>query len=159
VRVSGEIIGNAKRRNTICVTASVTRVTIAITNFANEELTLLSTEPFSVTRVTLVACVTTRVTHRWLIDALMVPAGDVPKFLPFGLVFDEQALFDQLVDPAHHGVHGGVVIGRKHLGLERANARRMVAAVVAEIPQADEQAAGVARAVHDLLGRPVFGFD
>jgi hypothetical protein len=116
----------------------VTRVTVALAQFLDEQLTLLSAQPFEVTRVTCVTCVTC-VTVAWvtqsrLVDALVMPAGDVPVFLAIGLVLSEQTLLNEFVNPAHHRRHGGVVVARKDFGFEGTDAGRMVAAVVTEIP-------------------------
>ncbi|KWR76461.1 hypothetical protein RN01_28080 [Cupriavidus sp. SHE] len=141
----------------------MTRVTAKFAQFLQEQLALLSTKPFLVTRVTCVTscvtCVTARVTQGGLVDALVMPASYVPELLAVDFVFDQQLLLYQLVDPLHHRGSGGIVVAGEDFSLEGLGAGGMVTAVVTEVPEANEQEACVSRQLHDLFGGPVLRFD
>ena len=103
-----------------------------------------------------------RVFQIGFVDALVLPTGDEPEVAGFVVVgrreFRHEPLPDQLLHPAIHVAQGHVVAG-KDFGLELAEVRGMNAAVIAEVPQADEEQAGGMGATHHLLADPEFRLD
>ena len=87
---------------------------------------------------------------RRLVDFLMLlPASDVQEFLGIAGIEGDQAIRRQFVEQSLN-IHRGNIVTGEDFGLDGLGAGHVVAGVVAEVPQPDEQQASHRRAFHHL---------